>query len=198
MNSWIENRIEKAGWGRFFIWLVIYVAYSVWAFLLPGPFRNTLESLGLTIEDVQTSGLPELTFGISSEMPERIISQMGAGVHDYALFQAIDIPYALLGVGFTAAGIALGIKRFNLGNTAVRYALLVPLIYLASELVENPLLAGMALGTFPMDGVVPLIQQSATSVKTAADGFNSFALVISIGASFLALITKPFRKKRAD
>ncbi len=195
MNGWINRRIETAGWWQFLFWLVVNVAYSVWAFIFPGPWTRMLEAMGVSNDAPQVMGLPELTFGFVADMPIHALEKLDPVIHDYAVFQVIDIPYALTGVAMTVTGIAIGLKRFSLGQSVARYALLIPLLYLIAEVVENPLLAAMALEAAPRDGLVAATQQAATSVKFITDGASSFFLAVSIISVLIAIVTKPFRRK---
>lgn len=95
---------------------------------------------------------------------------------------------------FTVSAISLGLKRFRLGGSPIRFVLTAPLIYLLAELVENSLLALMALNIAPVNRAFVLAQQSATSVKFLADYFNTAALVISIGAVLIVAIANLFRR----
>lgn len=198
MNSWIAARIEKASWLRFVVWTVLYIGYSTWAFATPGPWMRTLSALGASNETLREAGLPELTFGFPVDLPGEALSRMGPAVTDYAVFQGVDIPFALLGAAFTIAAISLGLKRFRLGASPIRFVLMTPLIYLLAEFVENSLLAFMALNIVPVNGALVLVQQSATSVKFLADYFNTTALVVSIGAVLIAAIANLFRRKQQN
>jgi|GEM_PF-1736369 len=194
MNSWIKTRIEKASWLRLVVWTVLYIGYSTWAFATPGPWMRTLSALDASNETLREAGLPELTFGFPAGLPGEALSRMGPATTDYAIFQGVDIPFAILGVMFTVSAISLGLKRFRLGGSPIRFVLTAPLIYLLAELVENSLLALMALNIAPVNRAFVLAQQSATSVKFLADYFNTAALVISIGAVLIVAIANLFRR----
>ncbi len=195
MNNWIKMRIEKAGWLRFLAWLAIDVGYSVWAFLLPGPWTRIGNAMGAEMGEVPA--IPETQFGFTADQPALAFGQLGEATNDYILFQLVDVPYAIISTMMVSAAIAIGLKRFNLGASAWRFILLAPLIYLAAEIVEDPLLAAMAGGYLPMEGVIGTIQQAATTVKTSADGIASLAAAISLLATAGAALSKPFRKKSA-
>ncbi|GJL94016.1 MAG: hypothetical protein DHS20C05_04210 [Hyphococcus sp.] len=199
MINWLNNSIEKAGWLRFILWLAVNIGYSVWAFLSPGPWRNIAAATGDGAGNdlAQVPKIPEVMPGFPAGEPAASFSKMSEVIDQYILFQAIDIPYAIISMMMAIAAISIGLKRFNLSG-GVKFVLFLPIIYFASELVENALLAAMAGEYIPDDSVFVLLQQSATTTKFVTDGLTSVAMAISIitaiGAAFFSL----FKRKKTS
>ncbi len=198
MMNWLNNSIEKAGWVRFFLWLAVNIGYSVWAFLSPGPWRNIAAATGDgdAGDLAQVPKIPEIMPGFPSGEPGASLNKMSEIIDQYILFQAIDIPYAIISMMMAIAAISIGLKRFNLGRGPVKFVLLLPMIYFVSELVENSLLAAMAGGYIPDQGLTVLLQQSATTAKFVTDGLTSFAIAISILAAIGAAFFSLFKRKK--
>ncbi len=192
MSNWINTRIEKASWRRFLLWLLFYAVFFIGAFILPGPWTHIVEK---TQGALGVPQIPETVFGFVEGQPAQAFALLGDAINDYVLFQFIDIPYALVSTMMVSSGIALGLKRFNLGPSVFRFILLSPLLYLASEIIEDGLLASMASGILPVGSGTAMIQQTVTTVKLIADGIDSLALVIAIIASLIAAATKGLRRK---
>lgn len=192
MNGWIDTQLEKAGWLRFFIFFALVVAYSVWAFVLPGPWTQLVAA---TSVDGVAPVLPELMFGFPDGEPAASFQKLQDLKDQYMLFLMIDLGAVLLSLMMVTSGIALGLRRYNLQGSFLRYILLLPIVHFFAEAIENALLAAMVSDAMPPAGLIVTIQQSATSVKFIVDGVNLIALVIAIVASVGAFATKPFRKK---
>lgn len=159
MSGWIERRTSRASWRRFLIALALLMAYSMWAFLAPGPWRTILTATG--------GQLPELSPGFPPMQPDAALATLGDLKSAYIRFQIIDIPYAIFNVLTWAAAITLGLKRFNLAANPLRYTLYFPYAYLCCEIVENALLIGFASGATQIARPLVLAQQTATTLKLA-------------------------------
>lgn len=187
MSGWISRRIEKAGWAGFAVWFAILFVFSTWAFDMDSPWTRALEAAG--------GVLPETKPGIPALEPVRSLTAMGADKGDYLLWQALDIPYALMNFFYAAIGIGLALKAVRLENTFLRFLILVPALYVACELVENAFLASFAAGLLkPVESAV-LVQQFATTVKFAA---GIPCLFLGAGGALIALVaglTRRLRKK---
>ncbi len=194
MRNWIDVQIAKAGWRRFIVLLALVVGFSVCAFMLPGPWAKIVAATSI---DGVTPVIPELMFGFPEGQPAAAFAALDEATNAYIILQIIDLAFVSLSVLMTIAGVALGLKRFNLHGSAIRYLLLAPVFYFLVELIENGLLAAMASGWLAPEGVIAGGQQLATSAKFIADTVNSFVLAAAIIASVIAAATKPFRKKPA-
>jgi hypothetical protein len=95
-------------------------------------------------------------------------------------------------------GIALGLKRFDIDRGFWRLFLFAPVLYMLTEIIENVMLAAMVYGVIPDSGLTALLQQTATTGKLLTDGVSSVALAFAILASFGALLTTPFRRKKGS
>ncbi len=195
MNGWIETQLEKAGWIRFLIFFALVGAYSVWAFVLPGPWAQLVAA---TSSDGVAPVLPELMFGYPAGEPAASFQKLQGLKDQYMLFLIIDLGAVLLSLMMVTSGVALGLRRYNLQDSFLRYLLLLPVVHFFAEATENALLAAMVADVMSPEGLMVTIQQSATSMKFIADGVNSLALVIAIVASIGAFATKPFRKKSRE
>lgn len=175
------------------------IGYSVWAFLSPGPWRNIAAATGdgAANDLAQVPKIPEVMPGLPAGEPAASFSKMSEVIDQYILFQAIDIPYAIISMMMAIAAISVGLKRFNLGNSAVKFVLFLPIIYFVSELVENSLLAAMAGEYIPDHSIIVLLQQSATTAKFVTDGLTSVAMAISIITAIGAAIFSLFKRKKA-
>lgn len=187
MQTWIARRIETASWRKWLAWLAAMIGYSIWAFVRPGPWTRLTEATG---EGTGVPKIPELMFGFPEGQPAATFELLGPLARDYAVFQVIDILYVALALAMTISGIAIGLKRFRLSASLLRYILLVPLVYLVAEIVENGLLFAMATGSLTASGWAATLQQSATSVKFVADSVNTLALgasiLLSLGAGVMS------------
>ena len=178
MLNWISQRIENASWTRLVVFFGGLAAYSVWVFRPDGRYLQAKASAGT---------LPEEMFGFKDGEPERAISQLFGLEGDYMLFQALDIPFAVLNFFFLSAVFALALKKFRLGATPLRFIMLLPAIYLVTEFVENVSLVILTSG----DGepaALATFQQAVTTLKFAV-GFPAtgmaFFLLFLLGLSLL-------------
>ena len=186
MQGWINKRIESSSWTRFLISFAALVVYSLWAFRPSGRFLQAKSSAGT---------LPEEMFGFPAGEPERAFSQLFGLQGDYMLFQAIDIPYAILNYFAFSAIIALALKRFRLDATPFRFVLILPVIYLAAEFIENTMLIILVRGGAP--GNLAFVQQAMTSLKWAAGFPATILAVVSLLALGIMFLTKLIRRKSA-
>ncbi len=186
MTGWINNRIEKATWVGFLIWFVILFAFSFWAFNMDSPWTRALEAAG--------GILPEMKPGIPAIEPVRSLDAMGADKSDYLLWQALDIPFALMNFFVTIIGMSLGLKALRLERSLLRFLLLAPAVYVACELVEDALLASFAAGVIAPGESIVLIQQFSTTLKFAtgmsAQALGIFGAVIAAIAALIRLFRK--------
>jgi len=189
MNNWISNQINKASWLRFLAAFVALFAYSYWAFVLPGPWSRALEAAG---------NLPEMVPGFPEGLAVSTYGKLEAAglISQYVQFQLIDIPYAILNFLMLTAVIALALKRFKLGASPLRFALLLPAIYLAAEFLENPLLIILARGGGEPTALIS-IQQAMTSLKWIASAPALALAAISLIALVIAALIGLIRKKPA-
>ncbi len=184
--SFLSSTIEKASWMRFVIWFAILFVFSAWAFNMDSPWTRALEAAG--------GVLPETKPGIPALEPVRTLDALGDDRGDYLLWQLLDIPYALMNFFFAAIGMSLGLKALRLQKSFLRFALVLPAVYVACELIENAFLASFAARlAAPAEGVV-LVQQFATTLKFAS-GVPALLLgvlgaVLAIVALFIRLIRK--------
>lgn len=187
MGGWINARIAKASWAGFLIWFVILMAFSTWAFSMDSPWTRALDAAG--------GILPETKPGIPAIEPVRSLQAMGADRGDYLLWQALDIPYALMNFFVTAIAMGLGLKALRLDKSALRFLLLLPAIYVGAELVENAFVAAFAAGLLPTSEPLVLTQQLATTIKFGS-GMSGLALgFAAIVAAFVAALLRLLRRK---
>ncbi len=182
--TWIDLRIEKASWRSFAIWFAAWFAYNWWAINSDSPWTRAFAAGG--------GALPESQFGFPSAEPQRSLDALGPAISDYIVWQALDIPYALLNVAITSIAMALGLKAVRLGKTPARLLLLLPLLYFACEIVEDAAVALFAARLLPVDKPFVVAQQIATNAKLAS-GYGSMwlgllGLAVAAGAGTVSLI----------
>jgi hypothetical protein len=176
--------IERASWARFLFAFAPLLAYSAWAFRPNGEFMRAQGA---------AAPLPETLFGFPQGQPFESFSKLGDAAPDYILFQAIDIPYAILNTLSMLAIMALGARRFGKPKSSLRFLLALPLVYLISESVENPLLAMLAGSGSELAALAPL-QQLATTVKWLASA-PSVVVSLALIPILLALTIRDRMKK---
>ncbi len=186
MNGWIGKQIDKATWMKFGVWFAVLFIFSVWAFNMDSPYTRALAAGG--------GMLPETQPGFPAIEPQRSLALLGNAKNDYILWQAIDVPYAIMNLMLTMSAIGLGLKALHLGASALRFLLFLPLVYVACEIIENSLVALFASAAFaPVEPLV-LVQQSATTIKFASGfgvlGFGLAGVVIALFGNLLRLFRK--------
>ncbi|MEX0645048.1 MAG: hypothetical protein WD076_07045 [Parvularculaceae bacterium] len=186
---WIGWRLEKATWLGFVFWFVVLFAFSTWAFNMESPWTRALAAGG--------GVLPESQPGFPPGEPAASLAKLGAARGDYVFWQALDIPFAIMNLLATSIAMALALKKTRLEATLLRFLLLLPVTYVACELVENTLVALFALGLAPTRGGLVLVQQVATTMKFAA-GYSSLAfgllgVFVAAGADAVALVRRARR-----
>ncbi len=187
MNNWISNQIEKASWLRFAIWFAVLFIFSAWAFYMSSPWTRALAEAG--------GLLPESQPGFPAIEPQRSLAMLGDAKGDYLLWQALDIPYAIMNLMVTSIGMALGLKALSLDKSLLRFLLLFPVIYAMCEIIENSLVALFASGVLATNETMVLIQQVATTVKFAS-GIPAMALgLLGVAIALIAALIGLIRKK---
>lgn len=186
MSGWLHQRIANASWAGFFIWFVILMAFSTWAFSMDSPWTRALEAAG--------GVLPETKPGIPAIEPVRSFQAMGGERGDYLLWQALDVPYALMNFFVIANAMGLGLKALRLDQSFLRFLLLLPAIYVGAELVENTFLSAFAAELFAISEPMVLTQQFATTMKFAS-GMPGLALgFASLIAAFIVAALGFFKR----
>ena len=180
--NWISRRIERASWTGFLVWFAVLLSFSIWAFNMDSPWTRALEAAG--------GILPETKPGIPAIEPVRSLNAMGADKSDYILWQALDIPYAVMNFFFASLGMALGLKALRLEKSLLRFFLLLPAVYVGCEVIENTLVASFASGLLAPGESIVLIQQLATTLKFAS---GIPALLLALIAVFVGFALNLFR-----
>ncbi len=182
--NWIGKRIDSANWRGFIIWFIALFAFSAWAFGMDSPWTRALELAG--------GKLPEMQPGIPAIEPVRSLQAMGANTGDYILWQAFDIPYAVMNLVVAWMGIGLGLKALRMENSFLRFVMVLPPIYVVCELVENALVASFASGSLSPSENVVLLQQFATTLKFAtaapAMGLAMAGVLVAAAAGALKMV----------
>ncbi|MEO1135251.1 MAG: hypothetical protein AAFW68_01410 [Pseudomonadota bacterium] len=187
MNGWLHQRIAGASWAGFAIWFVILMAFSTWAFSMDSPWTRALEAAG--------GVLPETKPGIPAIEPVRSLQAMGAERGDYLLWQALDVPYALMNFFVIVNAIGLGLKALRLDQSFLRFLVLLPTIYVGAELVENAFLTAFAAELIATNEPLVLTQQFATTMKFGS-GMPGLALgFASLIAAFVVAALRFFKRK---
>ena len=177
MTRWINARIEKASWLSFAIWFLVLFGFSSWAFSSDSPWTRALEAGG--------GLLPETQIGFPPIEPQRSIDLLGEATSDYILWQAIDIPYAVMNLMVISIALALGLRAMRLDGSPLKYLLAIPVIYFVCEFIENGFVALFALGFLAPSEPFVLVQQLATTVKLTS-GIGGMALgLLGIVAALL-------------
>lgn len=168
MGHYLAGVVERASWIKLAVFLALLLAYSFWAFRPGSEFMHALAAAG--------GSLPEMKPGFPADEPAASLARLGELTDDYARFQAIDIPCAILNTQTLAAVIALGAKRFGGASSPLRWLILLPFIYLFAEFAENPLLAILANGEPGALATLVPFQQAATTLKWTA---SALALILA-------------------
>lgn len=188
MKKWISARIEIASWRGLAIWFAPWFAYNWWAFNMDSPWTRALSGGG--------GKLPEMQPGFPPIEPQRSLDALAASnaTGDYILWQALDFPYAIGNLFVTSIAIALALKAMRLDKSFLRFLLVLPPLYVFSEVVENALVAAFAAKVLAPAEPIVLVQQLATTVKMLS-GFGSMflglaALLIAAIAAVVHVIGK--------
>ena len=185
--SWINNQIDSASWLRLAIWFALLFAFSNWAFMMDSPWTRALEAA--------QGALPETQPGIPPIEPQRSLGLLENATFDYLLWQALDIPYAIMNLMVATIAMGLGLKAAKLRTTPLRFLLALPVIYFGAELIENALVAAFASGAIAPTEPVVLLQQLATTVKFAtgmpAMAIGALGVVIAAITALLSRLRKP-------
>lgn len=189
MNKWISTRIERASWRGFAIWFAALFAFNWWAFYLPSPWTRALHAAG--------GKVPESQPGFPPVEPQRSLDALAeaGATGDYILWQAFDVPYAILNLMTMSIAIALALKATRLEKSFLKFFLVLPPIYVIGEIIENSLVASFAANAIaPTEGVV-LIQQAATTVKMLSGFGSMFLALAAIVVAATAALVGYFRKR---
>lgn len=181
MMNWLNNRIERASWRAYLVWMFLFICYEFIVFSLPGPWINLIEA---TANGGNSPLLPDLLFGIHQDQPAKAFTTLENSINDYLIFNALDVPYAFLSMMAAITILALTFKHFAWKNKLLRGILIIPALYFVAELAENALLVSMVLEWLPRDGITATIQQISTTLKISTNVFCSiaggFALIITL------------------
>lgn len=187
MTSRLRNQADNATWLKFALWFSVWFAFNWWAFYTSSPWTRSLDAGG--------GKLPESQFNFPADEPQRSLDALGPATGDYILWQAFDIPYALLNLMVASSAIALALKATRLGASPLRYLLLLPALYVFCEIIENASVAAFASKLVAPDRALVFIQQAATAIK-ALSGFGSmglglFCLAVAALAAVVRLVRRP-------
>ncbi|MFN0024824.1 MAG: hypothetical protein ACKVS5_13110 [Parvularculaceae bacterium] len=188
MSTWINKTVERASWLHFALWFAAWWAVSWFFFYRDSAWTRSLSAGG--------GKLPESQAGFPPIEPQRSFDALNAAgaTPDYILWQALDIPFALISAISQISIMALALRATRQGAGPLRFLLLVPPLYVAAELVENALVAAFAAEVIaPAEGVV-LVQQLATTIKLGAGwgsvGIALVALAVALIAGLVGLVKK--------
>jgi len=172
---------------RFAIWFAVLFIFSAWAFYMSSPWTRALAEAGGLV--------PESQPGFPAIEPQRSLALLGSATGDYILWQALDIPYAIMNLMVTSIGMGLGLKALSLDKSLLRFLLLFPVVYVGCEVIENSLVALFASGVLATNETVVLIQQVATTVKFAS-GMPALALgLLGVAIALIAALIGLFRTR---
>ena len=135
--------------------------------------------------------------GFPPDQPAAALASLGAARGAYLVFQLADIAYTAFNTLLYATVFALVLKRFGWTGSPARYSLLIPLGYAGAEIVENALLALMAAGLMPADGVFGLVQQLATNLKLATGVPAGFLTLAGLTVLLITALIGLVRRKPA-
>lgn len=185
--GWTAKLVDRATWKRFGFWFAAFWAVRWLFFYRESAWTRAFAAGG--------EKLPESQPGFPPLEPQRSLEAL-AGAHatdDYILWQALDLPFALVVVMMTSTAIALGLK--GAGLRGLSFLLAVPPLYLAMEIVENALVAAFAAKLVAPSEAVVLVQQIATTIKMGA-GWGSLGLaLLGLAAALLVAAFRMFKKR---
>lgn len=179
--------VANAKWSMFALWFAAWCGVSWLFFYRDSAWTRALAAGG--------GKLPESQPGFPPVEPQRSLDALAAAnaTPDYILWQALDLPFAFVTVMLTMTAMALGLRAT--GMKALSFALFLPPLYFAAEIVENSFVAAFAGKVFaPSEGLV-LVQQLATTIKMGA-GWGSMVLaLIALAAALLSAFIGFFRRR---
>ena len=181
ISGWLNFWRGRSNWILFLIAFIAQYGFSR-VFLL-----GENSAWGKAVEGA--GGItPEEQFGFLPNEPMRSIEILhnNNAVGDYATWQLIDFPFAVLNVVAITAAISLFLRKANLQHSALRFLLFLPIIYFFAELIENSLVASFALKAISPTSIPVIIQQTATSIKLLAG--NGGLIIGLLGVAGAALI----------
>jgi hypothetical protein len=189
MNRWIAFCLRIATWRNLAVWFAAYFAFNWWAFFTSSPWTRALVAGG--------GRLPEAQFNFPADEPQRSLAALEAknATGDYLLWQAADIPYAVLGAMVSSLAMGLALKALRLSASPVKYVLLFPAFYGVCEIAENSLVAAFAAKL--MEPAEPFVsaQQAATALK-GLFGFGSMGLtLLSLVIAVIAGLVRYARRR---
>ncbi len=183
MAGWFEFWRRRATWP-----IALAAAAALFAFSMT--FLNGDASAWGKAVAAGGGKVPEMLPGLPAVEPARSMEALRANdaVGDYVLWQAIDIPYALLNLLAITAAMALFLRKAGIERGLVRSMLFLPIIYFLMELVENGMVVAFALEALPPNGAPALVQQVATTTKLSSGmGGIALAMLSLIGAAAIDL-----------
>ncbi|WP_425410955.1 hypothetical protein [Hyphococcus sp.] len=184
--GWIKARIGKANWIGLLVWIGVLVLFSFWAFTMDSPWTRALAAAG--------GALPEMQPGIPAIEPVRSLQAMGENTGSYLLWQILDVPYAVMNFMVISSAMGLGLKAVRLETGILRFALLLPALYVVCELIENALLAAFAAEISPLSEPLVLAQQAATTLKFASSMMGGMLAVLGLVVAAIAAGMRLVRK----
>jgi hypothetical protein len=189
-KGWIAKRIEKASWTGFLIWFVIWFAYNWWT-------SDRDDAIYYRLLEIAGGKLPESQPGLPAIEPQRSFDALAANnaTNDYLLWQLYDIPYVLLFLVLMTGAMALCLKTLRLVESPLRRLMWLPVVFIGAEFVENPLLAGFALGVLPLSEPLVLFQQTVTTVKFAAGVPAMLLALVSLAVALVAQAIRLVRRR---
>jgi hypothetical protein len=134
------------------------------------------------------------SLGYGARDVARVFGTFGDSLRtDALLFYAVDVPNAVLFAVSIAALMGYGLRQLGAGSSPVRWALVLPLVSGASDLVENAALTTALLSSPREPSAFGALAGAATTLKLSA-GYVSLALMLLfIGA---ALVRTAWRRWR--
>lgn len=191
-TGFFATQITAASWLRLGVVIALLVGFSAWAFGPDSPWTAALNAAD--------GALPEVKIGLPAVEPQRSIDLLRAAPNgalgQYQLWQLVDLPYIALNFLVMSLGAAIGLKSLKMQHSALRFALIIPFIYVAGEIGENFFLSLFAADILPPYGDGALAQQALTTLKMSAAmvGFISALAGVSIGAVVTVLKFLKFRR----
>ena len=183
----IAKLVDRATFTRLGIFLAALLAYSFWAFSGDTAWSRALVAAG--------GALPEMQPGFPPIEPLRTLSALGESTSDYLIWQALDVPYIILNVLVTITAIGITLKKFDLAKTPYRLLVGLPIMYAATEAIENTLLFLFAAGYLAPTEPPVLLQQTATTLKLASFMAALFVGLVGMLAIFVSFLAKRIKAR---